>query len=106
MSRTCFGTPGLPPLAVSVFVCRDVRSAFVPNACATGTMRHNVGFGDLAQPVLPNRNAAVMARIETRCLNRLRCMLTTSLNTSLTACCCVSFTGRSVLVERPVRMRV
>ncbi|WP_299657045.1 hypothetical protein [uncultured Tateyamaria sp.] len=48
MSWTCLATPGLPALAVSVFVYRDVRPAADPGACATGAMRHDVGLSDLA----------------------------------------------------------
>ena len=48
MSRTCLAPLGLPPLAVSVLVCRDGRYAGFPSACSTGVMRHDVGLRDLA----------------------------------------------------------
>lgn len=55
MSRTCLATQGLLPLAVSVFVCRDIRSASDPSACATKVMRHKVGLGDLVCSACPDQ---------------------------------------------------
>jgi len=89
MSVTCLATPGLPPLAVSVFVCRGPRAI----TCVSAIWLYSA--------VLPKSDTAVTAGIVIFCLNRLQYTLATP----LTAYADAGFTAHSAFVKGALRMR-